>query len=110
MPHLSKAMPSLDAIDTETRAQLEIVFETPAVFCDLERTAASDEDHVAALRGRDLGTSRGLVCDEPAAHRQLQEADQMAALLDVAHDGRDVVAGIERAGEWGKVRNAKRTH
>src|SRR5262249_37953509 len=43
-------------------------------------------------------------------HGDLQPADQMVALLQVADNGLHVVARVERAGVWGEIRHSERTH
>src|SRR6267378_166515 len=94
-PQLGESLARLDAVDIERGHELQERLQASAVLGDLEWTTAGHQRDAQAVGGGDLGPGRLLVGDQPARHGDLQAADQVVALLEMADERGHVVAGIE---------------
>ena len=92
-----EAFPTLDARDTHLRAQVQVCRERALRHGNLEGTATRHRRYAQPRHGVDLAATHALRGHHPAGHRDLHASHQVTALLHVTFQGRQVIAGVERA-------------
>ena len=95
-----------DVGEPHVDAEVEVGLQPSLPQAHLERAAAGDRGHAADARGGQFAAADRLVGHHPAGHGELQARHEVGALLQMALQDAQVVAGIERAGAGWQGRHA----
>jgi hypothetical protein len=103
---VGEPLASLDVSEPYVGAEVEVGMQPSLAQGHLERAAAGDGGHAADAHGGQLAAAHRLVGHHPAGHGELQGRHEVGALLQMALQDAEVVAGTERAGAGWQGRHA----